>query len=140
MNKVITVSFITLATVLSFNALANSHDYDGSKCSEKKIVIQTQIDYAKKANNIHRVQGLEKALSDVNTYCTDEGLEKKYQQNVQDKLKDVQEKQADLQQAKLKGDVEKISKQQAKLAEKQQELQDVTSKLDEFYKAVKSEQ
>jgi len=129
---------MTLAVAFSFNALANHHGYEGTTCLAKKNAIQTQIDYAKKANNVYQIQGLEKALSDVNTYCTNDDLEKKYQENMQNKLKDVQEKQADLQAAKLKGDVKKVAKQQAKLTEKQQQLQDAQNKLDEFYKAVKA--
>ncbi|WP_392553044.1 DUF1090 domain-containing protein [Orbus wheelerorum] len=140
MNKIIKVSFITLAAAISFNALANHQDYDGSTCAGKKSAIQTQIDYAKKANNTYQVKGLEKALSDVNSYCTNSDLEKKYKEKVQDKLNDVQEKQADLKQAQLEGNTKKIAKQQAKLAEKQQELQNAKDTLDGFYKAVKAGQ
>lgn len=137
MKNVVKIGFIMAVATLSFSSLANN--YDGLTCSGKKSAIQTQIDFAKKANNTYQVQGLEKALSDVNTYCNNSDLENKYKNKIQDKLQDVKEQEADLQEAKLKGNAVKIAKREAKLAEDQQELKNAQNQLEAFYKALKAE-
>lgn len=137
MKNAVQIGFIMAVASLSFSSLAS--DYDGLTCSGKKNAIQTQIDYAKKANNTYQVQGLEKALSDVNTYCNNSDLEKKYKVKIQDKLKDIREQEVDLQEAKLKGDAAKIAKREAKLSEDQRELKNAQDQLEAFYKALKAE-
>lgn len=58
-------------------------------CERKEVEIKRQIQYAKDANNTHRVRGLEKALSQVQTHCSDADL-------IKDKKKDVAEQKEDI--------------------------------------------
>lgn len=51
---------------------------------------------AKKNNNIHRIQGLEKALYAVNTHCTNDELEAKYKKEITEKTAKVTERQQEL--------------------------------------------
>lgn len=133
------ISIITLAMAFSFGVYASDlNTFDGTTCASKKQAIETQIDYAKKNNNTHRVQGLEKALSDVNAYCTNDSLEAKYKERVQEKTNKVAEREQELAEAKAKGDMKKIAKQEAKLQENKAELSEAQTKLAEFYKDLKS--
>ncbi|RKS86988.1 uncharacterized protein DUF1090 [Orbus hercynius] len=137
MKNILKMSLITLAVTMSASALANQ--FEGLTCAGKKTAIQTQLDYAKQANNVYQVQGLEKALTDVNTYCSNDDLAKKYQEKVQEKTAKLQEKQDDLKEAQLKGDPSKIAKQQAKLQKAQYELQEAQTQLDSFHQKLKAE-
>lgn len=109
----------------------------GEICATKAASIQKQIDHAKRYNNIHRVAGLQKALSDVNTYC-DDGQEyrnavdkvKKAEREVADARQDIIERQADIREAQTKGDQKKVRKLQSKLTSEQRKLQDKQATLD----------
>lgn len=137
MKNIIKISLTVLAVALSSQAFAD--DFDGLTCSGKKSAIQTQIDNAKKANNVHKQSGLEKALSDVLAYCSNDDLEKKYQDKIQDKLDDIEKRQEELEEAKTEGKLEKIAKQEAKLKTDEAELKEAQDKLDAFYNALKAE-
>ncbi|OCG18801.1 MULTISPECIES: DUF1090 domain-containing protein [unclassified Gilliamella] len=130
------VSIITLASLLSFGAYA-SNQTEGLTCENKKQAIETQIDYAKKHNNAHRVKGLEKALHDVNKHCSNDDLEAKYKKNVSDKSNKVAERTQALAKAKAKGNEHKIAKQQAKLADAEKELNEAKAELAKFYQELK---
>lgn len=137
MKTVLSASVLTLIMAMSGYATANQ--FNDQTCAGKKQAITTQIDYAKKANNIYQVQGLEKALADVNTYCSNDSLSDKYKEKVADKLENLQEKQKDLQEAQLKGNPQKIAKQQLKVQNAEYELKEAQNNLNEFYKTLKSE-
>lgn len=137
MKKLFKISLITLTMAASSYAVADQ--FDGLTCAGKKEAIQTQLDYAQKANNTYRAQGLQKALDDVNTYCTNESLEEKYKDKVEDKLENLQDKQEDLQEAQLKGDPQKIAKRESKVKAAEYELKEAQDQLDAFYKALKAQ-
>lgn len=137
MKKILKISLIALAFTASSYAAADQ--FDGLTCAGKQIAIQTQLDFAKKANNTYRAEGLQKALDDVNTYCTNEGLEDKYSDKVDDKLEDLLDKQAELQEAQLKGDAKKIAKLENKVQKAEYELKEAQEQLDAFYQALKAE-
>lgn len=59
---------IALAITL-FTLSAGS--YANSLCQEKEQDIQKEISYAEKHNNQRRIEGLNKALSEVRANCTD---------------------------------------------------------------------
>ncbi|OCG16900.1 hypothetical protein A9G24_00650 [Gilliamella sp. App6-5] len=135
--RVITkVTIITLLGLFSLGAYASEHA-EGLTCESKKQTIETQIEYAKKHNNSHRVKGLEKALHDVNKHCSNDDLEAKYKKNVSDKSNKVAERTQALAKAKAKGNEHKIAKQQAKLAEVEQELNEAKTELAKFYQELK---
>lgn len=62
---------IALAITL-FTLSAGS--YANSLCQEKEQDIQKEISYAEKHNNQRRIEGLNKALSEVRANCTDSKL------------------------------------------------------------------
>lgn len=139
MKKTIKMSLIALSAVVSFNAFADYSDYEGLTCLGKQNAIQTQLSYAKKANNVYQVQGLEKALNEVLTYCTDKKLEKKYKEKISKQMDDVKDRQYDLEKAKMDGRPDKIAKQQTKLQKDEYELKEAREKLDAFYKELKAQ-
>ena len=106
--------------LLAYSALSSATN--NSSCAQKAQAIQTQIDYAKRYGNTYRVQGLEKALSEVQTHCTDTGLAADRQQKIADKKRKVTEREQELQAAQQTGKAEKVAKRQQKLAEAQAEL------------------
>ncbi len=140
MKSITKVSLFSFA-VLAFSCGANASNYDnvtGTTCSAKKQAIETQISYAEKNNNMLSAQGLKKALSDVNSYCSNDDLEAKYKKKVEEKTEKVAERMQDLKEAQIKGDAKKIAKQEAKLQKVQAELTKAQSTLAQFYKDIKS--
>lgn len=117
----------------SLSAFANAAT---NGCDIKKQRIETQIDYAKKHGNTHRIAGLQKALDNVNTYCTPESLYRDSQKNVAEKQEKVQEREAELLEEKQKGNNDKIAKRERKLQEAQAELKEAQAEL-ELYKTGK---
>lgn len=88
-----------------------------SLCGEKEQDIQRQISHAEQQNHHHRVQGLKKALSEVQANCTDSKLVAEHQEKIARHKAKVAERQAELSEARQKGDPEKIAKREKKLAE-----------------------
>lgn len=120
-----TTAVLALGTLLvSTSALSAQNG-----CDIKKSKIQEQISYAKAHGNTHRVQGLERALQNVNTYCTPNSLRDDARDEVSDRTKEVAERKADLQKAVDKGDISKIAKRERKLAEAEAELKEAQAEL-----------
>lgn len=125
-----TTTVLALGTLLvSTSALSAQNG-----CDIKKSKIQEQISYAKAHGNTHRVQGLERALQNVNTYCTPNSLRNDARDEVSDRTKEVAERKADLQKAIDKGDISKIAKRERKLAEAEAELKEAQAELDTLLK------
>ncbi|HCE8947710.1 TPA: DUF1090 domain-containing protein [Morganella morganii] len=125
-----TTTVLALATLLvSTSALSAQNG-----CDIKKSKIQEQLSYAKAHGNTHRVQGLERALQNVNTYCTPNSLRDDARDEVSDRTKEVAERKADLQKAIDKGDISKIAKRERKLAEAEAELKEAQAELDALLK------
>lgn len=100
-----------------------------SGCAEKEYHIQKQLEYAKAYGNMHRVRGLERALTKVQLYCTDGKITSDWQEKVADKERKVRERVAELQHAQASGDPEKIRKKEKKLQEAKNELMEAQSGL-----------
>ena len=125
-----TTAVLALGTLLvSTSALSAQNG-----CDIKKSKIQEQLSYAKAHGNTHRVQGLERALQNVNTYCTPNSLRDDARDEVSDRTKEVAERKADLQKAIDKGDISKIAKRERKLAEAEAELKEAQAELDALLK------
>ena len=99
-------------------------------CAAKRDEIQAQIEQAKAAGNSAQQAGLETALSQVKSNCTDEQLEKSREQKVLEAQHEVKKRESDLQKAMAKGDPEKIDKRKNKLAEARKELEQAKAQLD----------
>lgn len=112
---------LTLAT-LSASAAATS------LCQEKEQDIQREIGYAEKHNNQNRINGLKKALSEVQANCTDSKLRANHQEKIDEQKDEVREREQDLDAAKQTGDEEKVAKREHKLQEAQKELSALESR------------
>lgn len=126
--------FTTAALALGALLVSTSALSAQNGCDIKKSKIQEQLSYAKAHGNTHRVQGLERALQNVNTYCIPNSLRDDARDEVSDRTKEVAERKADLQKAIDKGDISKIAKRERKLAEAEAELKEAQAELDSLLK------
>jgi hypothetical protein len=98
-------------------------------CAAKKDQIQQQIEYAQKYNNSGQIAGLEKALAEVNTNCTDASLRTEREADVRKKEQKVTEREQELTEAKTTGRTDKIQKKQEKLDDAKEELAEAKAEL-----------
>ncbi|WP_213878596.1 DUF1090 domain-containing protein [Pseudomonas sp. dw_358] len=98
-------------------------------CAAKQQDIRTQIDQAKAAGNQNQLAGLEKALKQSNSHCTEASLKKERENKVLSARHEVAQRQADLDKAMKKGDADKINTRKEKLAASRKELQEATDEL-----------
>ena len=124
MNK----SKLLLAGVIAFTPIFSVHAATG--CEAKRQEITQQIDHAQSYGNKHRVAGLEKALSELNAHCTDEGLRLDREADVRKKEQKVEKRRQELAESEADGRKDKILKKQQKLEEAQDELNDARDMLD----------
>lgn len=99
-----------------------------SLCQEKEQDIQREIGYAEKHNNQNRIEGLKKALSEVQAHCTDSKLRADHQEKIAEQKDEVREREQDLKEAKQKGDADKVAKREHKLQEAKKELNALESR------------
>ena len=99
-----------------------------SLCQEKEQDIQREIGYAEKHNNQNRIDGLKKALSEVQAHCTDSKLRADHQEKIAEQKDEVREREQDLKEAKQKGDANKVAKRAHKLQEAKKELNALESR------------
>ena len=115
--------------IISPAVLAGNSTSGKDYCAIKKEKIQQQIEYAKQYNNPHRVAGLQRALSNVETYCTNEGYRADNEERIAKKERKVAEREAELREAKASGRSDKIAKKQRKLREAESELEEALERL-----------
>ncbi len=99
----------------------------GPLCMQKEKAIEQEIAAAKQHDNQRRVNGLERALTEVQANCSDEKLKAAHQENIKAKQREVAEREQDLKDAQEDGDKEKIAKRQRKLQEEREELKALQS-------------
>lgn len=105
-------------------AFAQSVQAEGV-CSKKIAQLEKQMAIAKKHNNKGRVAGLERALENVRSWCTDENELSEAEVKVYEKQEKVTERQQALDKAIAKKDGQKkIEKRKQKLSEAQVELRE----------------
>lgn len=131
--KTTVLPLVILMGAVGFTTVASAA---GNDCNAKRAAIETQIQQAQKYGNTYKIDGLKKALSELNAHCTDAGLIKDAQKKVEklekklrEKQEDVREVQSDLREAQAKGDAKKIAKYQKKLVEKQADVKEITADL-----------
>ncbi|WP_088743332.1 DUF1090 domain-containing protein [Cobetia sp. QF-1] len=129
LRRVIALHFISLGLVaFSFSAFADSQELV-SGCQDKANSIKKQIEYANEHSNTHKVEGLKKALTAVETSCDEESLLKDRKDKIKEKEEKVEERRDELEEALSEGDSDKISKRERKLTEAQKALSEVKSEL-----------
>lgn len=95
-----------------------------SGCQAKELALQREIEYARQHGNIHREEGLTRALANVRLWCSDERLYKDARQEVAELERKVDERRRELAEAQAKGDKKKIQKRERKLEESLRKLQE----------------
>ena len=94
-----------------------------SLCQQKEQDIQHEIAMAKQHNNQRRVNGLERALTEVHANCSDKELKASHQARIKAQREKVAERERELKEERQEGDdKEKIAKRERKLEEARQEL------------------
>ncbi|EIS3739635.1 DUF1090 domain-containing protein [Aeromonas hydrophila] len=105
-------------------------------CKARQQAVKEQLVFAKAHDNADQVAGLERALRNIETHCTDAGLFKE-QQRVAELKEQVNERLVELQNARVTGKPDKIAKKQAKLEEAQTKLLAAQRELDALSKLIK---
>lgn len=77
-------------------------------CDRKIASIERQIQYAQQYNNQQRVRGLKTALARVQARCTDSGLIRDTQDDIDDKKDDVAALQESIQDSAGNGKTDKV--------------------------------
>ncbi|MTH45777.1 DUF1090 domain-containing protein [Intestinirhabdus alba] len=111
-------------TLFTFSA----GSYANTLCQKKAQEIQREIGFAEKHHNQNRIDGLKKALSEVQAHCSDSQLRAEHQKKIAGQKEEIAERERDLVEAKQKGDMDKIRKRERKLAEAQEELQELEAR------------
>jgi len=94
-----------------------------SLCQQKEQDIQHEIEMAKKHNNQRRVNGLERALTEVRAGCTDKKLKASHLEKINAQKQKVAERERELKEERDEGhDKDKTAKREHKLEEARQEL------------------
>lgn len=107
-----------LAVLILMGCFVTPAIADNLACQRKASEIEQQIEHAREAGNRNRILGLEKALSQVKTHCTDAAL-------IADKKKDIADQQEDIdetQEKQAEGRYEKVKKLERKLQREREEL------------------
>ncbi len=129
MWKVIGMSMLMLA--------GQAYGSEAVGCKAHQQAVKDQLVFAKAHDNADQVAGLERALRNIETHCTDAGLFKEQQQRVAELKEQVNERLVELQNARVTGKPDKIAKKQAKLEEAQTKLLAAQRELDALSKLVK---
>ena len=64
-------------------------------CAKKACEVNLELLASKRQGNSHKVAGLNKALNNINAYCTNDGLKAELQQKIDDTNSEIEEYKAD---------------------------------------------
>lgn len=121
---------LALCSLMTASLWADEQAPELTGCAAKRQGIINQIELAKSRGNQEQQAGLETALNEVTTHCTDASLRKERENKVLEAKHEVSQRQADLEKAMKKGDPERINKRKDKLAASRKELQEAVEELD----------
>ncbi|WP_434675503.1 DUF1090 domain-containing protein [Pseudomonas sp. D3-10] len=130
MNFLSPVALLALCGAMASPLMATEQPPELTGCAAKRQGIINQIELAKSLGNSAQQAGLETALNEVTTHCTDASLRKERENKVLEAKHEVSRRQADLEKAMKKGDAERINKRKDKLAASRKELQEAVDELD----------
>lgn len=120
MRQTTLLSLLLAAGLSATPVLAAEPD---SGCATKRQVLQEKIDAAEQSGNERELQGLRKALGNIDAHCDDASLQEDRLASIEEARQEVEEREMDLREAMGKGDQEKIAKRRAKLAEARADLE-----------------
>ena len=113
----------TLLLGITLFSLSGSLMAAQSLCQQKEQDIQREIEMAQKHNNQRRVNGLERALTEVRAGCTDKKLKASHLEKINAQKEKVAERERELKEERDEGhDKDTIAKRERKLEEARQEL------------------
>ncbi|SFN23429.1 Protein of unknown function [Izhakiella capsodis] len=116
---------ITVASLFILAGVAQASD---SLCQQKADAIRHEIDVAKKHNNQRRINGLERALTEAQSNCSDKMLRSAHQEKIAAQRAKVKEREHELAEEQAKSDDRaKIEKRERKLTEARAELKKLES-------------
>lgn len=98
-------------------------------CEQKFCEMETQLTMAKQAGDTNQVSGLQMALDNARTSCSDTKLKDALTAKLVDANKDLVSYQADLQQAEQQGKKDKVMKYKKKLEETTSEIKRLNDQL-----------
>ena len=128
---------ITLALSFILGGPASSLASANIACEQKKQAIQRQLDIARQYNNHGKIRGLERALANVETWCSDGGLVDKAHGRVDDMNLKVRERERELADAiAAKKSADKIAKRERKLEEAKAERREAVKERDALLEAI----
>lgn len=130
MNFLSPIALLTLCSAMAAPLMAAEQTPELTGCAAKRQGIINQIEQAKSRGNKDQQAGLETALNQVTTHCTDASLRKERENKVLEAKHEVSQRQADLDKAMKKGDAQRINKRKDKLAASRKELQEAVDELD----------
>ena len=130
MNFLSPIALLTLCSAMAAPLMAAEQTPELTGCAAKRQGIINQIELAKSRDNKDQQAGLETALNQVTTHCTDASLRKERENKVLEAKHEVSQRQADLEKAMKKGDAQRINKRKDKLAASRKELQEAVDELD----------
>jgi len=114
-----TVAFISMMAVTA-QASADCGQMRG--CAKRQCEVSRQLEMARAHDNGHKAAGLERALADISSNCTDAGMAADLQQDIDKVNHDLAEHEQDLAEARAKGKLDKVRKYESKIAEDQAEI------------------
>mgnify|MGYP003584744799 CR=1 FL=1 len=120
-------SMLLAAMLAAASGVALAQNTPAGPCQAKREDISRSIEAATAQGQKHRVRGLKKALSEVESNCSDTKLAADHQKRIEHQEQAVAERERDLQQAQADGDAKKVARRQSKLAEEQAKLQQLKS-------------
>lgn len=129
--KMTIIKSITISLLLagSTAVIAKDDCSNLTGCEKKACEVNRELLTAKQQGHAYKIAGLKKALNNINSYCTNDGLKAELQQKIDDANLEIEEYKTDLNKAKQQGKQAKVAKYQQKLNDETKQLQQLIDEL-----------
>ncbi|HEO1574334.1 TPA: DUF1090 domain-containing protein [Klebsiella aerogenes] len=117
--------FIIIIMSLVTSSVAEAGYLSERGCATKKTNLERELEYAHIYGNINRIRGIERALSNIDTYCTPSVKGKDYNTLIKKKERDILKLESEISEYKDYYDADKLYKKQRKIKEAQSELSEL---------------
>jgi len=126
-SKILKITSITLA--LSSLAYAQTDCNTLKGCAEKTCEVNKQIALAKKAENTHKLEGLNEALEEIKKHCNDDKIISDLKKDLSETNEELAEHKEDLKKAQAEHKSDKVEKYTAKIKEDEAEIASLKAQL-----------
>lgn len=123
------LKIISVALVLSSFSYAQTDCNTLKGCAEKTCEVNKQIALAKKAENTHKLKGLNEAQEEIKEHCSDDKIISNIRKDLSKANEELAEHQEDLKEAHAEHKSDKIEKYTAKIKEDETEITSLEAKL-----------